>query len=97
MHEPLIERFREMKVRQIADAVFFPLPPARLSRANLSPSDPPLPSFVSLKQTFMRKMTKARAKKQGGVIDRLKDQEPTYRLDRIIRERYVTPFTAKRR
>lgn len=38
----------------------------------------------------MRKLRKAYGKSEWSTVDRLKDNKPTYKLDHIVKERWVS-------
>lgn len=40
-------------------------------------------------QVFVRKLRKAYGKSEWNTVERLKDNKPNYKLDHIVKERYV--------
>jgi pescadillo protein len=55
--------------------------------------EPVLKKFRELK-TFMRKLTKAKAKKEYSLVKQLVHHKPVYTLDHLIKERYPTFMNA---
>lgn len=42
-----------------------------------------------LSQVFVRKLRKAYGKSEWNTVERLKDNKPNYKLDHIVKERWV--------